>query len=246
MKTPVLVSGIVLLALVGACGGYWAGPLLNQRAEASGPAAPLAGSAAGQTVPPPSPSPSATPSVPLIRKTPQPNPLEPLVSTDLEFRTRNFTVSSEVAGEVKLSIKVPAGWQLTPSKDKPSEVRFVDASGERAIRIESALTPDKPVQQALQDVLTNVQSSQPYQNFVRPLFQGSGQVKDSDGQLRQVATLVYTYIPGATSRYVIVRFVATGDGDLATISMSVTGLPKEQKALERILAEATSSVRIRD
>jgi hypothetical protein len=243
MKTPILVSGIVVLALVGAGGGYLAGPLLDQHVDEAGAAAPLPVSAA--STPPPSATPSQTPSVPLIRKTPQPNPLEPL-SDHMDFDLRNFTVSSELAGEVKLSLRIPAGWQFTPSKDKSSEVRFVDASGERAVRIESALTPDKSVRQALQDVLTNVQSSQPYQNFVQPLFQGAGTVKDDDGRPRQVATLVYTYIPGATSRYVIVRFVATGDGSLATISMSVTGLPKEKKVLERILAEATSSVLIRE
>lgn len=246
MKTPILVSGIILLAIIGAGGGYLAGPLLDQQEDATGPAAPLLGGTAGAITQPPSTTPAQTPSVPLIRKTPQPNPLDALVSTDLEFKTRNFTVSSEVAGEVKLSIRVPAGWQLTPSKEKSSEVRFVDASGERAVRIESALTPDKSVQQALQDILTNVQSSQPYQNFVQPLYQGVGQVKGDDGRLRQVATLVYTYIPGATSRYVIVRFVATGEDGPATISMSVTGLPKEKKALEKILAEATASVLIRD
>jgi len=240
MRTPILVSGIVLLALVGGGGGYLGGQWLEEQQTVTGPAVPL------PTAPSSSPTPSATPSVPLIRKTPEPNPLKALVAGELEFKTRNFTVSGEVAGEVKLSISVPAGWQLTPTKDKPSEVRFVDPSGERAVRVESALNPDKPVKQAMQDVLTNIQSSQPYQNDVQPLFQRTGQVKDDDGRLRDVATLVYTYIPGATTRYVIVRFVATGDGDVATVSMSVTGLPKEEKALEKILAEATTSVRIRD
>jgi hypothetical protein len=244
MKTPVLVSGIVLLALIGGGGGYLGGQLLDGRTTAGGYAGPLPADVA--TSPTPSKTPSPTSSVPLIRKTPQPNPLEPLVSTQIDFEVRNFTVSGEVAGEVKLGLRIPVGWRLTPSKDKPSEVRFVDPSGERAVRVESALNPDKPVKQAMEDVLANVQSSQPYQNYVQPLFQGAGQVKDDDGKLRDVATLVYTYIPGATTRYVIVRFVATGDGDLATVSMSVTGLPKEQKALERILAEATASVHIRN
>lgn len=244
MKAPVLVSGIVLLALIGGGGGYLGGQLLDGRVTAAGYAGPLPADVASS--PTPSKPPSSTPSVPLIRKTPEPNPLEPLVSTEIDFEVRNFTVSGEVAGQVKLGLRIPAGWRLTPSKDKPGEVRFVDPSGERAVRVESALNTDKPVKQAMEDVLANVQSSQPYQNFVQPLFQGAGQVKDDDGKLRDVATLVYTYIPGTTTRYVIVRFVATGDGDLATVSMSVTGLPKEQKALERILAEATASVHIRD
>ncbi|MDX6282371.1 MAG: hypothetical protein QOH03_3442 [Kribbellaceae bacterium] len=244
MRAPVLVSGIVLLALIGGAGGYLGGQRWDGRVTAGGYAGPLPADVTGS--PTPTATPSGTPSAPLIRKTPEPNPLEALNLDDLEFKTRNFTVTGDVAGQVKLSIRVPAGWTLNPSKDKTSEVKFIDSSGERAVRVESALYPDKSVKQAMEDVLTNVQSSQPYQNFVDPLFQGTGQVKDDDGTLRQVATLVYTYIPGATSRYVIVRFVATGGNDVATISMSVTGLPKEQKVLEKILAEATASVRIRD
>jgi hypothetical protein len=244
MRAPVLVGGIVLLALIGGGAGYLGGQQLDGRVTAPGYAQPLPGDVA--TSPAPTSTPSATPSIPLIRKTPQPNPLDALSLDELDFKTRNFTVTGDVAGQVKLSIRVPVGWTLNPTKDKPSEVKFIDPSGERAVRVESALDPEKSVKQAMQDVLTNVQSSQPYQNFVDPLFQATGQVKDDDGTLRQVATLVYTYIPGATSRYVLVRFVATGGGDVATVSMSVTGLPKEQKVLEKILAEATASVRIRD
>lgn len=243
MKTPLLVSGIVLLALVAGGGGYLGGQRLEpEQHRIEGLAVPLP--AGGTTTP--TPNPTSTPSVPLIRKTPQPNPLEPLNLTDLEYKTRNFTVTGEVAGEFKMSIRVPAGWELKATKEKPDEVRFVDPSGERAVRVQSALTSTTPVKQALQDLVTNLQSSQPYQNYVQALYQGEGQVKDDDGKLRQVATLVYTYIPGASTRYVLVRFIATGDGDVATVSMSVTGLPKDKKALEKILAEATASIRTRD
>lgn len=244
MRAPVLVSGIVLLALLGGAGGYLGGQRFDGRVTAGGYAGPLPGDVA--TSPTPGPTPSGTPSVPLIRKTPQPNPLEALDIDDLEFKTRNFTVTGDVAGQVRLSIRVPSGWVLNPAKDKPSEVRFVDPTGERAVRVQSALSPEQSVKDSLEVLMTQLQSSQPYQNDFQPLYQGVGQVKDDDGKLRPVATLVYTYIPGATTRYVIVRFVATGDGDVATISMSVTGLPKEQKVLEKILAEATASVRIRD
>jgi hypothetical protein len=243
VKTPLLVSGIVLLALVAGGGGYLGGQRLEpEQRRPAGQAVPLPTGSAGT----PTPRPTSTPSVPLIRKTPQPNPLEPLNVADLEFKTRNFTVTGEVAGELKMSIRVPAGWELKATKEKSDEVRFVDPSGERAVRVQSALTSATPVKQALQDLLTNLQSSQPYQNYVQALFQGEGQVKDDDGNLRQVATLVYTYIPGASTRYVLVRFIATGDGDVETVSMSVTGLPKDKKALEKILAEATASVRNRD
>ncbi|NEA35878.1 hypothetical protein [Streptomyces sp. SID13031] len=241
MKKPILVSGIVMLALVGGGGGYVGGQVLDQRTS-GGSAAPLPTGSPGT----PTTTPKPTPSIPLIRKTPQPNPLPALELADLDFKNRNFTVTGDVVGQVKLSIKVPAGWQLTPTKDKPSEVRFVDESGERAIRVQSALAPDTSVKDSLQGLVTNLQSSQPYQNNLQTLYQAEGQVKDDDGNLRPVATLVYTYIPGATTRYVIVRFVATGDGTVTTVSMSVTGLPKEKSVLEKILAEATASVRIRD
>jgi hypothetical protein len=241
MRTPILVSGIVLLALVSGGGGYLGGQWLQEQQTATGPAAPLPTPSRSS-----SPTPSATPSVALIRKTPEPHPVAPLLAGDLQFKTRNFTITGEVAGEVKMSIRPPTGWRFTVAKDKLDEVRFVDPTGERAVRVQSGLNPAESVAQRRQELVASLQSSQPYQNNVQIQFQGESHVKGDDGRLRAVSTLVYTYIPGAYTRYVIVRWVATGDDDLATVSMSVTGLPQDDKALNKILAEATASVQIRD
>jgi hypothetical protein len=54
------------------------------------------------------------------------------------------------------------------------------------------------------------------------------------------ATLVYTYVPENSLRYVIVRWVANGAG-LCTFEIAVTGLPQDQAALEAILDHAAQS-----
>jgi hypothetical protein len=71
-------------------------------------------------------------------------------------------------------------------------------------------------------------------------------VEGDDGSLRTVSTLVYTYIPDEVVRYVIVRWVATGPDDTATVEMSIAGLPQDVKALNEILDQATRSVKFRD
>ena len=58
------------------------------------------------------------------------------------------------------------------------------------------------------------------------------------------ATLVYTYVPDNSVRYVIVRWVANGDG-LCTFEIAVTGLPQDKAALEDVLQHAADSA-VRD
>ncbi|MEU4392003.1 hypothetical protein [Kribbella sp. NPDC023855] len=242
MKTPVLVIGIALLAIAGGAAGYYGGELAEPGPTPYGVAA---GPLAGTKVAPSTPS---TPSTPLSRKTPKPSKVPPLLPGDLEFKTRNFSVESTTGEQVRLSIRTPASWKLIDNPKAPTEVKFVGAQGERAIRVESGFPPDKSVMQSREEIVTGLAESQPYENDVQiksPDVKVS-QVEGDDGRLRTVSTLVYTYIPDEVVRYVIVRWVATGDDDKATVEMSIAGLPQDVKALNEILDQATRSVKFRD
>lgn len=241
MKTPVLVIGIVLLGIAGAGAGYYGGQLV-----ASGPT-PLgvaAGPLAAGTEP--TAKPSGSPSLPLSRKTPVPSTISPLLADDLRFKTRNFSVEGTTTEQVRLSIKTPSNWQLTSSPKTPDEVKFLDPLKERAVRVQSGFPPDKSVVQSRLEIVKGLLESQPYQNDVQIKFQGESQVEGDDGRMRAVSTLVYTYVPIDVVRYVIVRWVATGDDDKATVEMSIAGLPQDVKALNEVLDQATKSVKFRD
>lgn len=241
MKTPLLVIGIVLLGIAGAGAGYYGGRLVEPTPDTVGTVAgPLAAGTAPIT------RPSATPTIPLSRKTPVPSDISPLLVDDLRFKTRNFSVEGTTAEQVRLSIKTPSNWQLTSSPKTPDEVKFLDPLKERAVRVQSGFTPDKTVVQSRLEIVKGLLESQPYQNDVQIKFQGESQVEGDDGQVRTVSTLIYTYIPVDIVRYVIVRWVATGNDDMATVEMSVAGLPQDVKALNEVLDQATRSVKFRD
>lgn len=229
MKTPVFVSGIVLLALVGAAGGYYGGAVYTgaTRVNEAAPVAPLT----GRTTDPPLP-----------RKTPEPFPLAALKASELDFHTVSFTIHNDSGDPLALSIKVPRGWQLTRNKKTPREVRFLDPLKERAVRVESALPPpSRSTADMMTQLVANLKSSQPYENDLRILSQTSEQL-EANGQARTVSTLIYTYIPIKTLRYVIVRWVATGGDDQATVEMSITGLPQDATGLKSVLLQASQSV----
>lgn len=229
MKTSVLASGVVLLALVGAAGGYYGGAKYTDstRVYDSGPAAPLTGR-------------STDP--PLPRKTPEPYPLAALKAAELKFHTQGFTIHDDAGVPLRLSIKVPRGWVLTRNDKTPREVRFLDPKKERAVRVESALPPpDLTTTDSMNRLITNLKSSQPYENDLKILSQTTDQL-DANGGARTVSTLIYTYIPNKTLRYVIVRWVATAGDEIASVEMSITGLPQDATALKSVTLEASQSV----
>ena len=229
MRKTLLVSGLVLLALVGAAGGYYGGETYAgpSRVNEVGAAQPLT----GRSVDPPLP-----------KKTPVPSPLAPLTASSLKFHTVSFTIRDQSGAPLRLSIRVPRGWTLTRNEKAPQEVRFLDPQRERAVRVESAL---RPANQSTTDWMNqlgpNLKASQAYENDLQILSQGDGEV-EANGETRKVSTLIYTYIPTTTLRYVIVRWVATGGDDTATVEMSITGLAKDAAGLKSVLLEASQSV----
>ncbi|GAA1554952.1 hypothetical protein GCM10009789_05500 [Kribbella sancticallisti] len=232
MKTPVLVCGVVFLGLVGGAAGYEAGVLTQPSITSPlGTAVPLA---------------AATPSVSPHRKTPEPYPLPAFTTAGLRFHDVDFTVQGTTGGQTRLSVRAPRGWQLVRATERPEEVKFLDPLRERGIRVESGFPPALTTTEARLKLVRELQESQPYENNLHISSQGEDVVIGEDGEPRTVSTLIYTYIPTKTLRYVIVRWVATGPDQRATVEMSITGLPQDAKGLAAVVAEASRTVELRN
>lgn len=227
MKRPILVSAIVLITLLGAAGGYYTG----DRTEHPVP------TAAGEAVP----LGDISPSQQLTRKTPEPNNLEALQANELNFRTQRFTVQQEPQPPVRLAVRVPAGWQKTTNKAAPGEVKFLDSLRERGVRVEAGFQPGLTTAQMRDKLIQGLESSQPYENNLQIVAKTDATITGIDGRSRQTSTVTYTFIPGKDTRYVIVRWVATAGDAMATVEMSVTGLPQDKVALQSIADEAAKS-----
>lgn len=232
MKTGVLVCGVVLLGLAGGAAYYEAGLVTDGRTPSPvGSAGPLARS---------------TPSVPLSRKTPVPNTTPPFTAGGLRFHAVDFSVTGTDGDPTELSIRAPSGWRLARATERPQEIRFLDPAGERAIRVESNYPATMTTQAARLKLVRELQESQPYENDLKISYQGEDTIIGEDGEARTVSTVIYTYIPTKTVRYVIVRYVATAPDQQATVEMSVTGLPQDAKGLAAVVAEASRTVEIKN
>ncbi|GAA1147174.1 hypothetical protein GCM10009630_52010 [Kribbella jejuensis] len=233
----VLLIGLLLLALaLGVGGGYYTGNYLdNPKPTTAGVADPLGAVSA-------SPTPSQTPSEPpLPVKTPSPSNLDPL-QPGLDYATRTFTVHPEPDQAVQLSLQIPQGWSLTRDSKHPDEVKFLDDLRQRAVRVQSVAQAEQQTPAAaMAQLIIDLKKSQAPENDVQIQSHTTDTIAGDDGGTRAVATLIYTYIPGDTLRYVIVRWIAV-DGLLANISMSITGIPADAPALDEILRKTSASV----
>ncbi|HET6298257.1 MAG TPA: hypothetical protein VFG33_33080 [Kribbella sp.] len=231
MRAPVLAGGVALLAALGAAAGFVGGERLDQ---------PEVPGAFGLAAPVPVASPSAAEVLPI--KTPKPSNLKAFGTEGLDFGRRSFTVQQGKDKPVAVSIRVPDGWTLTRSTKTPGEVKFLDPLKERGVRVESGFPPDLSTNEFREKLTLELESSVPHEDDLRLLAQTDTVLEDDDGQSRAVSTLIYTYIPNEVRRYVIVRWIATGDDEQATVEMSITGLPQDAEGLTAVLDEATRSV----
>lgn len=221
-RRALLGAGLLTLAGVGGAGGYGVGLFLTDEPSLAGTAAPLPMSA--------TPDPSATPSTPAPPpKAIVPDDTKALDKGDLEYRVREFTATSVVRSVVRL--KVPRDWSFT-QPDPPKIGRYTDPTSKRWIRIEAGFTirraPADSMAQRLTDLAT-VPAAQ--------MLSIKSHTVDPD---TKEATLVYTYVPENSLRYVIIRWVAN-DAGLCTFEIAVTGLPQDQDAMEDILDRASNS-----
>ncbi|HET6988384.1 MAG TPA: hypothetical protein VFI00_17295 [Kribbella sp.] len=226
----VLLTGLLVLAVgIGVTGGYFTGDYLETPLPtASGNAAPLG---------------AVSPSEPLLPvKTPVPNNLAALQADDLDFREQRFTVHQESLPPVRLSVQVPSTWAKSVNKNAPGEVKFLDSLRERGLRVESGFRVELTPAQQRDRLIAQLKSSLPYEDDFQIVSQTDDSVTGDDGQPRSASTLIYTYIPTQTVRYVMVRWVATSGDGLANVEMSITGLPQDAKALALVADEAAKSV----
>jgi hypothetical protein len=221
-RRALLGAGLLTLAGVGGAGGYGVGLFLTDEPSLAGTAAPLP-MAAG-------PGPSATPSTPAPPpKSIVPDDSKALNKDDLEYRIRQFTATSVVRSVVRL--KVPRDWSFT-QPDPPKIGRYTDPTSKRWIRIEAGFTVRRPPAESMAQRLTDLATVPAAQ-----MLSIKSQTVDPD---TKEATLVYTYVPENSLRYVIIRWVANHEG-LCTFEIAVTGLPQDRDAMEDILDHAANS-----
>lgn len=213
-----LGSGLLAVTLLGGAGGYGLGMLTRgERASAGVAAAPLTGTSAGPTTPTTSP------------KTVVPDDSPPLQAKDIEYKTRSFTVRSVVQSAV--TSRVPRYWEISiPPSEK--YVRFNEPARKRWIRVEAGFTIQRSPRESMAGRIALLEEIPADQ-----MLTIKSQYVDPK---TQDATLVYTYVPEQTVRYVIVRWVANPAG-LCHFEIAVTGLPQDKAALEDILDHASES-----
>jgi len=234
---PILAAAVAV-AVFGAYSGYLAAE------QFAGPPSSPSSPSNDVTAPP---GPPVQVDVPSARKTPIPSKKAALDASELDYKTETFSVRTAPNPSVRVSLRAPRGWRFSDNAAEPQEVRFVDPTNERALRVESGFTRDNSTSDAMALHFARLKASQPAENDFRVLAEGTGSVVDTNGETRTVSTLTYTYIPNKTVRYVMIRWIATG-GDTAgaAVEMSATGLPQDARALTAVLEEATRSVRRTD
>jgi hypothetical protein len=225
-----LSTGLLGATLLGGAGGYGLGLLTSPAAAASkGVAAPLEATRSSSTT---------TPPPPVQVKTPKPDNTPPLVESDLTYRTREFTAVAAVTS--KISVKVPRDWRMTQPYPQ-IEARFTDPTTKRWIRVESGFTVRRPPAESMAARVAELKQVDPAE-ALKIISEQSGTGTHDDGTPLTYSTLIYSYIPVDTTRYVIVRWVALDKSGLAAVEMTSTGLPQDRPALSSVLQHATESV----
>jgi hypothetical protein len=220
-----LTTGLLGATLLGGAGGYGLGLLTSPAVAASnGVAAPLE---ATSTTPPP-----------VQLKTPKPDNTPPLVASDLTYKAREFTAVAAVTS--KISVRVPRNWRMTQPYPQ-IEARFTDPTTKRWIRVEAGFTVRRAPAESMAARVAELKQGNPAVGL-KIISQESGAATHDDGTPLTYSTLTYSYIPGDTTRYVIVRWVALDKSGMAAVEMTSTGLPQDRPALLSVLQRATESV----
>ncbi|WP_433011578.1 hypothetical protein [Kribbella sp. CA-294648] len=215
-----LGSGLLGVTLLGGAGGYGLGLLTTgEQASAGTAATPLTGTSAAPTTPP-----TAAPK-PIV-----PDNSKPLRAKDIEYKIRSFTVRDAL--ESAVSVRVPGDWQLSVPPDTEKYMRYNEPARKRWIRIEAGFTVQRSPALSMAARIDLLQDL--------PATQRLTIMTHSVDPKTQDATLLYSYVPDRTLRYVIVRWVADPAG-LCHFEIAVTGLPQDQPALEVILDHAAKS-----
>ncbi|TDD58491.1 hypothetical protein E1263_18885 [Kribbella antibiotica] len=232
--TALLASGLVAIVALGGAGGYGVGWLTaaDSSVTATGKPLPL-----GQLSLPPTPASPTTTPVPVDSRKPVPDNSKALLVKDLTYRTHTFKVQGTLESEI--SLEAPDGWTYTPQTDRDT-ARFNETL-KRYLRVQGGFPLTRPPAASMAALIKRLDKLDASQQ-VRYV----DEVDDGD-----TATLIYEWVPPAeiaalpSLRRVIVRWVADDSGKVA-VELSVTGLPKDAKALQDVMDHASQSVERRD
>lgn len=214
-----LGSGLLGVTLLGGAGGYGLGLLTTgEQASAGVAAAPLTGASAGPTTPTTTPKPIV------------PDNSEPLRAKDIKYKIRSFTVRDALQSAV--SVRVPGDWEISVPPDTEKYIRYNEPTRKRWIRIEAGFTVQRSPALSMATRIDLLQDLPDAQRLTIRSHLVDPKTQD--------ATLVYSYVPDRTLRWVIVRWVANPAG-LCHFEIAVIGLPQDEAALEAILDQAAKS-----
>ena len=234
VTTTRLVALVAGVGIVGVAAGVGAGLLTQQNPRTgTGPVLPMAAA----------PTPAVTPTTtPVVIKTPVPDDEPALDPDELRYRTVDFRLTKAPHDPVRVRLQVPRGWTYKSILDQTDQIKYVDPTGKRWIRIESGFLPERPPADSMNLLVSTLKSSVPLQNDLRIEAPATGSITGDDGDSRSIATVTYTYIPNERTLQVIVRWIGFGTLGNVAVEMSVTGLPQDKAALTAIMERASQTV----
>ncbi len=234
-----MVSAVVGIAVLSAAGGYGVGELTQPKSVRSIDTGPIAAVSATPAPSSPTPSPATT-------RTPVPNDDPALDPAELAFESRTFTVVGDAAPNVgaraEIAGDVPRHWRKVDLHDRPDWGKFNNPSNsKRSMRyglpVAETIEESKKVQIGrLTPLVDQLVTFQP----VAP----SGTTTGPDGAERTYTAIAYTYLPPGEDKsllYVLTRWVSVHGDGRADVEISVTGLPQDKAALEKIMNRAMKS-----
>lgn len=230
MATMRLVAAVACLGALGLAGGYYAGLLTEPPIAApDGQPSPLT-----PLEPIPSPSPTGR------TVTPVPDNSPALDASEITYRQQTF--ESEGALRSSVSLEVPKDWwrEFDP---RPDRKQFSASNRRRWMRIDAGFPLGRPTTGSRALRIAQLRGAQPpYANLQIDQDQPDGTSTGPDGKVRHYSTLSYRYVPEQRTLLVIVRWIGFGADRRTAVEIGVTGLPKDRKALERIMDRATKTV----
>lgn len=185
--------------------------------------------------------PSHTPSSPRTRYPIVGGKMPALDLDDIVFVERSLALTGEVESDVK--VEVPRGWRetLQPGGD---EVRFTkEGPDPRFIRVQAGFTMVETPLSIATRKFGEVASSLTHENDPKldPLVSGS--LTGTDQKKRSFQSFRYSFISQSQGlKLVIVRYVAFEGNPNVAVVMAVSGMPKDEKALQGVLDRATKTV----
>lgn len=234
VTTTRLIGLVAGVALVGVAAGFGAGLLTQEDPRTgTGPVLPMAAA----------PTPVTTPSTtPVARKTPVPDDEPALDTGDLSYRTVDFRLTKAPHAPVRVRLEVPQDWKYQRIDDQTDQIRYVDPTGKRWIRIESGFLIERPPVDSMNELVTTLRTSVAPENDLRIEGRDVKALAGEKGDSRNVATVRYSYIPNQRRLQVIVRWVGYGAPGNVAVELSITGLPQDKEALTAIMDQASLTV----